>query len=96
MHSNNYIVLQYIIVFDSIKSMNGVDVSKLHQLPFNSTQEMMICNVTLNGMSNPYAEHKYFTEWDFNPAYTNFECALACCIVRMCCQLTHVFVSSVK
>ena len=80
-------VNQYYIYYYSVKSIDGEDVSKLHQSPFNLTQEMMICNVTLNGMGNSYGEHKYFTEWDFNPAYTNFECALACCIVRMFCQL---------
>ena len=68
-------------------SINGQDVSKLYQYPYNFEEEIKICNVTLNGMGNPYSEHKSFTEWDFNHTYTDFECAMACCIVEMLYQI---------
>ena len=68
-------------------SINGKDISLLYKNPFDLKQEIKICNVTLNGMGNPYAQHKYFTEWDFNPSYTNFECTMACCVVDMLYQI---------
>ena len=39
-------------------------------------------------MGNEYAsDDATFTQWDFNPIYNSFECAMACCILQMFCQI---------
>ena len=65
-------------------SINGRDICKLFKNPFNLGEEIKICNVTLSAMGNAYDDDDAtFTQWDFNPIYNSFECAMACCIVQM-------------
>ena len=55
--------------------------------PWNLKQEIKICNVALNAMGNPYSRDDTFTQWDFNPAYSTFECVMACCFVQIFCKM---------
>ena len=70
-----------------VSSINGCDISCLFKDSYNLGEEIKVCNVTLNGMGNVYNENYRFTYWDLNPQYTCFECAIACCIVQMFCQI---------
>lgn len=71
----------------SVTSINGYDIECLLKDPYNLKEEIKICNLTLNGMGNAYNDGYRFTQWNFNPQYTRFDSALACCIVEMLCNI---------
>ena len=67
-------------------NINDCDVSCLFKDPFNLSQEIKICNLTLNGMGKrQYLDR--FVQWNFQKQYSKFDRTLAVCVIETCYQI---------
>ena len=75
-------------------SINGHDISVLFKDPFNLQQEIKICNLHLNALSNvDHTNRKEFINIQGDLAHFSSRCRklFACCIVEMFCQFCEFY-----